>query len=46
MNWLRSIIRHFLGHTRYHQQAQDVTTRRLRQELLAKQLTVVTRGKR
>jgi hypothetical protein len=45
MTWLRNLIRRFLGPTRYHDQASEVTARRLRQELLSKQLEVVRRGK-
>ena len=45
MSWLRFIIRSLLGHTRYHEQANEVQTRRLRAELLSKQLEVVRRGK-
>jgi hypothetical protein len=45
MTWLRLIIRTLLGHTRYHDQANEVNIRRLRTELLSKQLEVVRRGK-
>ena len=43
MNRLRRLIHRWLGPTRYHQQASEVTARMLRQELLAERLQVVTR---
>ena len=46
MSWLRFVIRSLLGRTRYHDQANAVASRRLRQELLSKQLDVMVRGKR
>jgi hypothetical protein len=45
MRWLRMVIRSLLGRTRYHDQANEVNIRRLRTELLSKQLEVVRRGK-
>lgn len=45
MKWLRAFIHRLMGGDRYHQQANAVHSRRLRQELLAKQLEVVRRGK-
>jgi hypothetical protein len=45
MSWLRSLIRRFLGHTRHHEIANRTQHRRLRQELLSKQLDVYRRGK-
>lgn len=34
MGWLRMMIRHVLGHTRYHDQAGEVNNRVLRANLL------------
>ena len=45
MNWLRMVIRSLMGHTRYHDQANEVQARRLRAELLSKRLEVIQRGK-
>lgn len=44
MTWLRRLI-HRLIRDRYHEQANAVQTRKLRQELLTKQFEVVRRGK-
>ena len=43
MTWLRMVIRSLLGHTRYHDQMGEVTTRRLRAELLERRLQVIQR---
>jgi hypothetical protein len=45
MSWLRSLIRRLLGHTRHHEIANRTQERRLRQELLSKQLDVYRRGR-
>lgn len=34
MTWLRFVVRALLGHTRYHDQAGEVTNRQLRANLL------------
>ena len=43
MSWLRRLIHRFVGQDRYHEQAQEVTNRRLRVELLQKRLQVIER---
>lgn len=45
MTWLRFIIRSLIGRDRYHEQANAVQSRRLRAELLSKQLEVMRRGR-
>jgi len=45
MTWLRGLIHRLLGRDRFHEQANAVHVRRLRQELLTKQFEVVRRGK-
>ena len=45
MKLLRRLIHRVFGRDRYHEQANAVHVRRLRQELLTKQLEVVRRGK-
>ena len=45
MKWLRMVVQALVGRDRYHAQANEVNNRRLRAELLAKQLEVVRRGK-
>jgi hypothetical protein len=43
MSWLRRFIHRWMGHDRYHEQANAVNVRHFRQALLSKQLEVIER---
>jgi hypothetical protein len=45
MSWLRRLVHKWLGPTRYHDQANEVQNRRMRVELLSKELDLYRRGK-
>jgi hypothetical protein len=45
MSWLRRLIHKLMGRDRYHDQANEVNNRRLRVELLSKELELYRRGK-
>lgn len=43
MNWLRMVIHALIGRDRYHDQANEVQTRKLRAEILHRRLQVIER---
>lgn len=44
MNLIRRLLHHLLGPTRYHDQANEVQTRRMRVERLSRELDLYRRG--
>ena len=45
-SWLRRLIHHLLGASRYHDQANDVQVRELRLHTLERRYQVLTRPRR